>query len=52
MFDARIGYVSYGVLPWILIHSVVADIGDNGRPAPSLPLVRYNKGSPYSYTFL
>jgi hypothetical protein len=38
-----IGYVSYGVLPWILPHSFTVDIGDNGRPVLSL-IVRYNEG--------
>jgi hypothetical protein len=38
MFIACIGYVSYGVLPWI--PPVIADIGDNRPPPPQLD--RYN----------
>jgi hypothetical protein len=34
MFIACIGYVSYGVFPWIPLHSVIADIVDNGQPVP------------------
>jgi hypothetical protein len=37
-----IGYVSYGVFPWIPLHSVIADIGNNGNFVPQL--VRYNEG--------
>jgi hypothetical protein len=36
MFIAYIGFVSYGVFPWILIHSVIADIADNMLPISPL----------------
>jgi hypothetical protein len=42
MFIACIVYVSYGALPWIPLHSVIAAIGDN-RP-PARLLLRYNEG--------
>jgi hypothetical protein len=41
MLIACTGYVTYGVLPWIPLHSLMADIGDNGHRAPLL--VRYNE---------
>jgi hypothetical protein len=34
MFLACIGHVSYGVLSWIPLHSIMADIGDNEYPVP------------------
>lgn len=40
MFVACIGCVSYGVVPWICLHSVITDVDVNG---PSPQLVRYNK---------
>jgi hypothetical protein len=42
VFIACIDYIYYGVLPWVPLHSVVADIGDYGHPTPSSPLGRYN----------
>jgi hypothetical protein len=45
MFIACLGYVSYGVLPWIRLRPVLADIGDNCHPPP--PTVRYNEGLLY-----
>jgi hypothetical protein len=47
MFIACIGYVSYGVLPWIPFHAVIAVISDNGHLPP---LVRYNEGQRYIHT--
>jgi hypothetical protein len=47
MFIVFICYVSDGllVLLWIRLYSVIAEIGDNGRPAPPpAPIVRYNEG--------
>jgi hypothetical protein len=44
MIIACTGYVSYGVVPLMLLHSVIADIVDN---APSPQLVRYNEGLLY-----
>jgi hypothetical protein len=43
LYRLRYPGLLYGVLPWIHIHSVIADIGDNGRPK----LVRYNEGLLY-----
>jgi hypothetical protein len=34
MFTACIGYVSYGALLQIPLHSVTADSGDNEHPIP------------------
>jgi hypothetical protein len=34
MFTECIGYESYGVLSRVPLHSVIADIGDNGHPVP------------------
>jgi hypothetical protein len=34
MFTAWVVYVSYCVLQWIPLHSIIADIGDNGHSAP------------------
>jgi hypothetical protein len=33
MFTVCIGYVSYGELLWIALHSVIEVIGDSGHPA-------------------
>jgi hypothetical protein len=42
MFIACIVYVSYGVLLWIPIRSLIADIDDNRHIPP--PLIGYNEG--------
>jgi hypothetical protein len=39
IFIACIGCVSYGVLPWILLRSVTADIGDYGPPPPDWSVI-------------
>jgi hypothetical protein len=50
MLIACIDYMSYGVLPWIPLHSVIVDIDDNGHPFPLL--VQYNEGLLYTYCIL
>jgi hypothetical protein len=45
MFIACTGYLSYGVLSWILLHSVKADANDKAHP------VCYNEGLMYLKKF-
>jgi hypothetical protein len=47
-FIACTGYVSYGVLLRIPLHSIIVDTRDNGHPVP--PLVCYNEGLLQFYT--
>jgi hypothetical protein len=46
-FYCGIGFVSYGLLPGIPLHSVIVDIGDDGHPVPPPSLVHYNEELEY-----
>jgi hypothetical protein len=47
MFIACSGYVTYSVLPCIILQPDIADIGDKGHPVLRQLLVRYNEGLLY-----